>query len=201
VPDLQPFTICKEITMSDHSSSARVSLVDRTAASGPARALLDQIHGAFGATPNMFRAVANSPAALQSMWAAFGALGGGVVGAALGEQIAVAVANRNACDYCLAAHTALGRKAGVSGDALAAAQSGESADPRTAAVLRFALQLVNQRGQVDAADVQALRDQGLSDEHIVEVVAHVALNLFTNYVNVALAVPVDFPGVKLRPAR
>ena len=187
--------------MSDHSSTARVALIDHTAASGPARALLDQIHGAFGTTPNMFRAVANSPAALQSMWAAFGALGSGVVGAALGEQIAVAVANRNACDYCLAAHTALGRKAGVSGDALAAAQSGESADPRTAAVLRFALQLVNQRGQVDAADVQALRDQGLSDEHIVEIVAHVALNLFTNYVNVALAVPVDFPGVKLRPGR
>lgn len=193
----------KEIhTMSANSSSiARVPLVDRTAATGSVRTVLDQIHGAFGATPNMFRAVANSPAALQSMWAAFGALGGGVIGAALGEQIAVAVANRNACDYCLAAHTALGRKAGVSGDDLAAAQSGESADPRTAAVLRFALKLVNERGQVDAADVQALRDHGWSDEHIVEIVAHVALNLFTNYVNVALAVPVDFPGVKLRPAR
>ena len=183
------------------SSVARVPLVDRTTATGPVRAVLDQIHGAFGATPHMFRAVANSPAALQSMWGAFGALGGGVIGAALGEQIAVAIANRNACDYCLAAHTALGRKAGVSGDDLAAAQSGESADPRTAAVLRFVLQLVNQRGQVDAADVQALRDRGLSDEHIVEIVAHVALNLFTNYVNVALAVPVDFPGVTLRPVR
>ena len=193
----------KEIhTMSASSSSvARVPLVDRTAATGSVRTVLDQIHGAFGATPNMFRAVANSPAALQSMWAAFGALGGGVIGAALGEQIAVAVANRNACDYCLAAHTALGRKAGVSGDDLAAAQSGESADPRTAAVLRFALKLVNERGQVDATDVQALRDHGWSDEHIVEIVAHVALNLFTNYVNVALAVPVDFPGVKLRAAR
>lgn len=193
----------KEIhTMSANSSSvARVPLVDRTAATGSVRTVLDQIHGAFGATPNMFCAVANSPAALQSMWAAFGALGGGVIGAALGEQIAVAVANRNACDYCLAAHTALGRKAGVSGDDLAAAQSGESADPRTAAVLRFALKLVNERGQVDATDVQALRDHGWSDEHIVEIVAHVALNLFTNYVNVALAVPVDFPGVKLRPAR
>lgn len=193
----------KEIhTMSASSSSvARVPLVDRTSATGSVRTVLDQIHGAFGATPNMFRAVANSPAALQSMWAAFGALGGGVIGVALGEQIAVAVANRNACDYCLAAHTALGRKAGVSGDDLAAAQSGESADPRTAAVLRFALKLVNERGQVDATDVQALRDQGWSDEHIVEIVGHVALNLFTNYVNVALAVPVDFPGVKLRPAR
>ena len=177
----------------------RVPLIDRADTSAERTALLDAIHGAFGATPNMFRAVANSPAALQSMWGAFGALGGGVIGAALGEQIAVAVANRNACDYCLAAHTALGRKAGVSGDALAAAQAGESADPRTAAVLRFALQLVNQRGQVDAADVQALRDQGLSDEHIVEIVGHVALNLFTNYVNVALEVPVDFPAVKLRP--
>ncbi len=192
----------KEIhTMSAPSSVARVPLVDRTAATGSVRTVLDQIHGAFGATPNMFRAVANSPAALQSMWAAFGALGGGVIGVALGEQIAVAVANRNACDYCLAAHTALGRKAGVSGDDLAAAQSGESADPRTAAVLRFALKLVNERGQVDATDVQALRDQGWSDEHIVEIVGHVALNLFTNYANVALAVPVDFPGVKLRPAR
>ena len=79
--------------------------------------------------------------------------------------------------------------------------AGESADPRTAAVLRFVLRLVNERGHVDAADVQALRDQGVNDEQIVEIVAHVALNLFTNYVNVALGVPVDFPGVKLRPAR
>ncbi|WP_298207846.1 peroxidase-related enzyme [Acidovorax sp.] len=181
--------------------TARIPLVDRSTASGPARAVLDQIHSAFGTTPNMFRAVANSPAALQSMWGSFGALGGGTLGAALGEQIAVAVANRNGCEYCLAAHTALGRMAGVGDDALAAAQSGESADPRTAAVLRFALKLVNERGQVDAADVQALRAQGLSDEHIVEIVAHVALNLFTNYVNVALAVPVDFPAVKLRPGR
>ena len=180
---------------------SRITLIDRNTTTPARQQLLDPIQKAFGATPNMFRAVANSPAALQSMWGAFGALGGGVIGAALGEQIAVAVANRNACDYCLAAHTALGRKAGVSGEALAAAQTGESADPRTAAVLRFVLQLVNERGQVDAADVQALRDQGVNDEQIVEIVAHVALNLFTNYVNVALGVPVDFPGVKLRPAR
>lgn len=179
----------------------RIPLLQTEQAPVRSQALLQQVHQAFGATPNMFKAVANSPAALQAMWGFFGALGGGVIDAQLGEQIAVAVADRNACDYCLAAHTALGRKAGVSGEALAAAQTGESADPRTAAVLRFVLQLVNERGQVDAADVQALRDQGVNDEQIVEIVAHVALNLFTNYVNVALGVPVDFPGVKLRPAR
>ncbi|MDI5975609.1 carboxymuconolactone decarboxylase family protein [Amycolatopsis magusensis] len=105
--------------------------------------------GAFGLVPNMFRAVAHSPAALTSMWAQFGALGGGALGGEIGEQIAVAVADRNRCDYCLSAHTLLGKKAG--------AQSGRSDDPRTDAVLKLA-----------------------------------TLNVFTNYLNVALDVPVDF---------
>jgi uncharacterized peroxidase-related enzyme len=181
-------------------TTSRVPLVDRNTATGERKALLDQVQAAFGATPAMFRAVANSPAALRSMWGSFGALGDGVLGAKLGEQIAVAVADRNACEYCLAAHTALGRKAGASAEEMAAAQMGESSDPRTAAALRFALKLVDRRGQVDEADVQALRQAGFDDEQIVEILAHVALNLFTNYVNVAFAVPVDFPAVKLSRA-
>jgi uncharacterized peroxidase-related enzyme len=179
---------------------SRVPLIDPRQTTEDRRALLGQVSSAFGATPNMFRAVANSPAALQSLWAAFGALGRGVIPPRLGEQIAVAVANRNACEYCLAAHTALGRKAGASADEMGAAQIGQSDDPKTAAALRFALKLVEARGQVADADVQQLRDAGYSDEELVEILAHVALNLFTNYVNVAFAVPVDFPAVKLRPA-
>jgi uncharacterized peroxidase-related enzyme len=175
----------------------RVPLIDRSNTSADRKALLDEIHAAFGATPNMFRAVANSPAALKSMWGSFGALGGGTLGARLGEQIAVAVADRNACAYCLAAHTLLGQKAGASAEEMAAAQRGEASDPKTQAALRFALKMVADRAQVSSADVQALRDAGFNDEGVVEIVAHVALNLFTNYVNVALAVPVDFPAVKL----
>ena len=178
----------------------RVSLIDPAHTTADRAALLSQIHGAFGATPNMFKAVANSPAALKSMWGSFGALGGGVIPAKLGEQIAVAVADRNACEYCLAAHTALGRKAGASAEEMTAAQDGQATDPKTAAALRFALQLVEARGQIGQADVQAVRAAGFSDQEIVEILAHVALNLFTNYVNVAFAVPVDFPGVKLRRA-
>ena len=105
----------------------------------------------------MFRAVANSPAALHSMWGSFGALGGGRLSPLLGEQIAVAVANRNACAYCLAAHTALGRKAGASSEQMAAAQTGQSSDPATAAALGFALKVVEQRAQIADGDVQALR--------------------------------------------
>lgn len=179
---------------------SRVPLIDRNATTPGRKQLLDAIHGAFGTTPNMFRAVANSPAALQSMWGAFGALGNGVIEPGLGEQIAVAIADRNACEYCLAAHTALGRKAGVSAAALHAAQAGQSHDPGTQAALDFALKLVNERGQINDQDVKAMRVAGFNDEAIVEVIAHVALNLFTNYVNVALAVPVDFPAVSLRRA-
>jgi uncharacterized peroxidase-related enzyme len=174
-----------------------VALIDHASATGERRELLDDVTSAFGTTPAMFRAVANSPAALRSMWGSFGALGAGTLPATLGEQIAVAVADRNRCDYCLAAHTALGRKAGASAAEMAAAQSGQSDDPRTAAILSFVLRLVDDRGAVTQTDLERLRQESVSDEELVEIIAHVALNLFTNYVNVALAVPVDFPAVAL----
>lgn len=176
-------------------SRVNIDLARVPAASQPA---LAQIRDAFGTTPNMFKAVANSPAALQSMWGAFAALGGGTLGARLGEQVAVAVADANRCEYCLAAHTVLGQKAGASKEEMHEAQAGRSADPKTAAALAFALKVVKDRAQVGAADVDALRAVGFGDEQIVELLAHVALNLFTNYVNVAFDVPVDFPKVGLR---
>ena len=179
----------------------RIPLIDRAHTSADRQQLLDQIHAAFGASPNMFRAVANAPAALRSMWGSFGALGKGVLGAQLGEQIAVAVANRNQCHYCLAAHTALGANAGLAAETLHAAQQGESTDPKTRAALQFALAIVEQRGQLSDTEVRAVRAAGFDDEAIVEIVAHVALNLFTNYVNIVFAVPVDFPAVALVPAK
>jgi alkylhydroperoxidase family enzyme len=79
------------------------------------------------------------------------------------------------------------------------AQAGNSADPKTAAALAFALKLVSNRTQLSDEDFVQLRSAGFDDEHIVEILAHVALNNFTNYVNVAFEVPVDFPRVTLNP--
>lgn len=174
-----------------------VNLVDPASSSAAALPTLDQIKGAFGIVPNMFKAVANSPAALHSMWGSFGALGKGRIGTKLGEQIAVAVADRNGCAYCLAAHTALGRKAGATAHEMAEAQRGASADPKTAAALAFAVAVVDKRAAIGPADIGTLRAAGFDDEAVVEIIAHVALNLFTNYINVGLDVPVDFPTVKL----
>lgn len=179
---------------------SRVQLINPATTTANRQAVLEQVHKAFGATPNMFKAVANSPAALKSMWGSFGALGSGVLGARLGEQIAVAIADRNRCEYCLAAHTMLGVGAGASAEEMAAAQAGQSNDPKTAAALDFALKVVSSRAQVSASDVAVLRSAGFDDEHIVEIMAHVALNIFTNYVNVAFDVPLDFPKVALNPA-
>ncbi len=179
---------------------SRITLIDPANATGQTSEQLAQIKGAFGMVPNMFKAAANSPAALTSLWGAFGALGSGRLGAKLGEQIAVAIADRNNCNYCLAAHTGLGRKAGATAQEMAEAQAGRSADPRTAAALAFAITVVDKRAGINAADVDALRSAGFDDEEVVEIVAHIALNLFTNYLNVALDVPVDFPGVKLTRA-
>lgn len=177
---------------------ARVPLISPDRATGEAQQILRTIQQAFGTVPAMFQATANSTAALKHMWAGFGALAGGKLSSKLKEQIAVAIADRNDCEYCLAAHTALGRKAGASTQDLVDAQAGRSRDPQTAAALAFALKVVEQRAQVRDDDVAQLRLAGFDDESIVEILAHVALNLFTNYVNVALKVPVDFPAVPLR---
>ena len=135
---------------------SRIPQVNPAATTPERQVLLSAIHQAFGATPAMFKTVAQSPAALQMMWGAFGALGGGVIAPKLGEQIAVAVADRNACEYCLAAHTALGRKAGASAAEMAAAQAGESTDPKTNAALRFA----QCHGDVGAGGHSVFRRQG-----------------------------------------
>lgn len=179
---------------------SRVPLIDAQDTQHPSQPILAEIKQAFGGAPHMFRAVANSPAALRSLWGAFGALGGGRLPARLTEQLAVAVANRNGCEYCLAAHTALGRKAGASSAEMAQAQLGGSDDPATAAALAFALAVVERRGRVSAAELETVRAAGFDDGQIVEILAHVALNLFTNYVNNALETPLDFPAVALKHA-
>ena len=176
---------------------SNIQLNNPETTTGSHRELFEQIEGAFGTTPNMFKTIGNSSAALESMWTSFGALSKGTLGGRLGEQIAVLVADINRCEYCLSAHHLLGKSAGATEDEMVQAQSGHSSDPRTQAALDFSAKLVRNRGQVKADDFAALSAAGFTDEGVAEILAHVALNIFTNYTNVAFAVPVDFPNIKL----
>lgn len=158
------------------------------------QAVLRNVEKAIGMAPNLHRLVANSPAALQGYVGLSSALAGGALDSVIGERVALAVAEMNGCDYCLAAHSLIGKGAGLDEMEIEAARRGSSSDPRAAAALTFATQLVDKRGQVPAAAVDAVRAAGFSEAEVVEIVAHVALNTLTNYINEALGTEVDFPA-------
>lgn len=164
-----------------------------------AQPLLEAVKKQLGSVPNLFRMVGNSPAALEGYLGLSGALGKGRLDARTRERIALAVAEINGCDYCLSAHAYLGKNLAKLDDAeIAANRDGASSDAKAFAALKFATKVVRERGHVGSADVQAVKDAGYDDGQIVEILAHVALNTLTNYVNSALATEVDFPLVSSR---
>ncbi|WP_411958543.1 carboxymuconolactone decarboxylase family protein [Paracoccus homiensis] len=174
------------------------TIADTPEASQP---LLEGVKKSLGTVPNLFRLIANSPASLEGYLGLSGALGKGRLNAATRERLALAVANYNGCDYCNSAHTYIGKNLAKLDDAeLAANRAGSSTDAKANAALRFALKIAAERGRVGAEDVQAAREAGFSDGELVEIVAHVALNTLTNYVNEAFATEVDFPLVKANRA-
>jgi uncharacterized peroxidase-related enzyme len=145
--------------------------------------------------------VGNSPAALEGYLGLNGALARGLLEAPTRERIALAIAAVNGCDYCLSAHSYLGKNISKLSDAeMAANRSGGSTDPKAEAAVRFAVKLVEARGHVSDADIQAVKQAGYSDAQIVEIVLHVALNTLTNYVNVVAETEIDFPVVKAEAA-
>jgi uncharacterized peroxidase-related enzyme len=166
-----------------------------------AQPLLQAVKEQLGVVPNLFRLVANSPAALEGYVGMFGALGKGALPAPTRERIALAVAEVNGCSYCLSAHTYLGRNVAKLDDAeMSANRSGASNDPEADAAVRFAVKVAQLRGHVSDADLQAVRSAGYSDAQVIEIVQHVALNTWTNYVNEVAKTDIDFPVVGLRKA-
>lgn len=168
---------------------------------GKAKDLLEGAKKAMGKELNIFAAFANAPAALEGLLGLVGSLSKGKLAPALREQLALVTAGHNSCDYCASAHTYLAEKAGVEGDERTANLQGRSNDKKTQAALSFASQLVEKRGGVSEAELKAVRDAGFSDEEVVEILAHVALNTFTNYFNEAFKTDIDFPVVNAHNVR
>ena len=164
------------------------------AAPASARPLLDAVNKQIGSVPNLFRLLAVSPAGLEGYLGLSGALGKGALDARTRERIALAVAEINNCGYCLSAHTTMGKNlAKLSEAEIAANRHGGSLDPKADAAVRFAAKVVRERGHVSDADVAAARMAGYDDGQIVEIVQHVALNTWTNYVNSVAQTEIDFP--------
>ncbi|HUJ58817.1 MAG TPA: carboxymuconolactone decarboxylase family protein [Kofleriaceae bacterium] len=172
---------------------SRIPAISPTEASGKTGELLAGVARALGATPNLFRVAAQSPAALEGLIALNGALQRTALSAKARHAVALAIASYDDCGYCLAAHHALGRAVGLSDGELASARDGGSADPTTAAALHLARAIAASRGHVDDGELARARAR-LGDREIVEVVALVALNVFTNYLNSVARTDLDFPA-------
>jgi uncharacterized peroxidase-related enzyme len=181
--------------MGERKNQNRIAPVDPQHVTGKTRGLLDQVCAKIGLVPNLFRVLANAPVALEGYMNFSAALAGGTLNDRIREQIALAVAESNLCDYCRSAHTFLGEKAGLTPDEITNAIRASSADPQINAILKLARAIVVQRGEVRDSDLQQARAAGLTDGEVVETVANVALNIFTNYVNHVARTVVDFPQV------
>ena len=178
----------------------RIPLVDPAAADPKAQELLDAAKKKMGIVPNILKGLAQSPAALDAYLSLSGALGGAALGPKIREQIALATAGANGCDYCAAAHTAIGKSLGLDADELGRNLAGGSDDAKTAAALTFTNAVIESRGKVSDDELQTVRDAGFTDGEIVEIVAAIALNTYTNYFNRLADTEIDFPRVALATA-
>ena len=161
-----------------------------------AQPLLEAVNKQLGVVPNMFRLIATSPAALEGYLGMSAALGHGALPAATRERIALAIAEVNGCNYCLAAHAYLGRHVARLDDAeITANRNGASNDPKADAAVRFAAEVARQRGHVSDASFAAVKAAGYGDAQVIEIVAHVALNTWTNLFNEVFETRLDFPAV------
>jgi uncharacterized peroxidase-related enzyme len=179
---------------------SRLSIPTRESAPEAAKPLLDAVAAQLGVVPNLFRLIGNSPAALEGFLGLHGALGR-TLDLKTRNRIALATAQVNGCDYCLSAHIYFGANlAKLDESEIAANRQGHSNDAKADAALVFARKVAESRGRVTDGDLAAVRLAGFGDAQIVEIVANVALNVLTNFVNNVADTDIDFPVVRAEAA-
>lgn len=172
---------------------ARINPIDPSKADPKAKEILDGVQKKLGKIPNIFGTLAHSPAVIQAYASFSGAMATSSLPGKLREQLALAIGQANSCDYCVAAHTAIGGSLGMSQEETIAARQGKSDDAKAQSAIKFVQNVVEKRGNVGDADVKALRDAGFNDQQIVEIAGVIAMNMFTNYFNHIMGTDVDFP--------
>ena len=143
---------------------------------------------------NFLRLLGKSMTAMRAYSTVESTLANGGLTAAQREQIALAVGEMNGCKACLASHAAAAHHAGLSAEDIRLARRATATDPAAKAMLGFTLAVVLQRGEVKMQELKALHGAGFSDADIVEIVANIALNIFTNYLNLISNTEANFPA-------
>lgn len=176
---------------------SRITVVTSDTANVEQKSLLDAIQSKLGMVPNFLAILAHSPDALKAFLGLHEISEQGSLDPQTRERIALAVAQDNACEYCVSAHSAIGRKAGLTGAEIDANRAGTSQDVKAAAAVTFATALNKHKGDVTQSEFDAVRAAGYSDAEVVEIVTHVGMNILTNLIGKASQVDIDFPKVSL----
>lgn len=173
---------------------SRIAPVVSSNADSKVAITLSQVEKSLGMVPNLFATLANAPVALDGLLSLSKTLSRGRLTARQREIVALAVGQENECRYCLSAHTASSRGVGL--NALKA-RNGDGDDPFERALASFAKVIVQQRGHISNEELESARKAGIDDGLVMEIIANVALNTFTNYVNEVADTEIDFPKVQV----
>ena len=176
---------------------SRINVIEKDNANPEQAELLEAIEAQLGMVPNFLKVFANSPAALRAFLGLHGIAGEGSLDAATRERIALTIAQKNECQYCVSAHTALGSKAGLNRAEIEANRAGTSHDAKAAAAVKFARAVAEHNGEVTSAEILEVRNAGYSESDIVEIITHVGMNVLTNMLGKASRIEIDFPKVDL----
>ncbi|MEM6853045.1 MAG: carboxymuconolactone decarboxylase family protein [Planctomycetota bacterium] len=175
----------------------RIQPVDLTQPPADAAPFLDGLQDKLGRVPNIYATMAQAPAVLKGVLGASGTLGETSLSGALREQIALAVGGANRCDYCAAAHTAIGKMNGLSDDQTQAALAGSADDQKAQAAITFARAILDREGFVTDEQLAAVKLAGFGDQQVVEIITVTVFNIFTNYINHIAETEIDFPAVQI----
>ena len=172
---------------------SRLTPIQTNGATSKLKRSLKNSHLKLAEAPRFLQVMANSPASLRAYLRADAALVRGQLTPRQREQVALAVAEINGSSYSLSAHYDNGKSLGLTHQEMQLARNATAADTKAETMLRFTQAVVLQRGEISDDDFQALRKAGFTDAQTVEIVANIALNIFSNYFNSVARTEVDFP--------
>jgi len=176
--------------------STRIETLNPDTTTGKSKELFNAVKSKLGFIPNLVKVFGNSPATLQTYLSLGELTASGNFSNKYREQLALAIAEENVCNYCLSAHTAIGKMNGLTDEQTEQNRQGKADDAKVQAGLQFAQAVTRNRGQVSSEAIQAVKAAGFNDSDILEIVLNVVSNTLTNYVNHIAQTEVDFPSVE-----
>jgi uncharacterized peroxidase-related enzyme len=177
----------------------RLNVVEPDEAEGEVARTYESVRREMGTIPNIFRGMANSPAALRAYLCIDEALEDAALSEAERHIVYLAASQVNECNYCLSAHTLLGKKLGLSEQHLIDVRMGEVGDNKHRALVRFTRSVMENKGSIDDTTLEGFRMAGYGDAHAAEVCAVIAQATFSNYFNHVHETPLDFPEAPQLP--